>query len=152
MAKSRETYSKKEKEKKKLKKRQDKEEKREMRKSDNQKGQDFDSMLAYVDENGNLTSEPQDLQKKNSIPLESIVLGATVSIEPTEKVLHTGIVTFFNEQKGYGFVRDSETKESLFLHSKALLEMVRNQDKVNYFVEDSPRGPVAVEVRLSKQK
>ena len=60
MAKSQETYSKKEKESKKLKKRKEKEEKKLERKANNNKGKSFEEMLAYVDENGNLSSTPPD--------------------------------------------------------------------------------------------
>ncbi len=56
MAKSKETFNKKEREKKRLKKRQNKAEKKEERRSTSNKGKSFEDMLAYVDENGNLTS------------------------------------------------------------------------------------------------
>ncbi len=64
MAKSQETFSKKEKEKLKLKKRKEKEEKKADRKANSQKGQDLSDMLAYVDENGNLTTTPPDPKKR----------------------------------------------------------------------------------------
>ncbi len=58
MAKSRETFNKKEMEKKRIKKKQDKALKREERKNDPNKAKSFEDMLAYVDENGNLSSSP----------------------------------------------------------------------------------------------
>ena len=60
MAKSQETFGKKEKEKKRLKKREDKLEKKEERKSNSQKGASLEDMLMYVDENGQLTDTPPD--------------------------------------------------------------------------------------------
>ncbi|GAB3817910.1 hypothetical protein GCM10028895_14490 [Pontibacter rugosus] len=64
MGRSQETFSKKEKEKKRLKKRQDKEQKKEERQANSDKGKGIEEMLAYVDENGNITSTPPDPTKK----------------------------------------------------------------------------------------
>ena len=58
MAKSQETFSKKEKGKKKLKKRQEKQEKMEDRKTNAKKGKSLEEMMAYIDENGNISSTP----------------------------------------------------------------------------------------------
>ncbi|MEP6617607.1 MAG: hypothetical protein ABJA57_13550 [Ginsengibacter sp.] len=58
MAKSQETFSKKEKGKKKLKKRQEKQEKMEDRKNNAKKGKSLEEMMAYIDENGNISSTP----------------------------------------------------------------------------------------------
>ena len=62
MARSKETFNKREKEKKRLKKQQEKREKMEERKA--QKVSSFEQMLAYVDENGNLSSTPPDPKKR----------------------------------------------------------------------------------------
>jgi hypothetical protein len=58
MAKSKATFGKKEKEKNRLKKRKEKEEKKAERKANSNKGKSFEEMLAYVDENGTITSTP----------------------------------------------------------------------------------------------
>jgi hypothetical protein len=60
MAKSKETYLKKEKEKKRLKDKQDKAAKKEERKANAKKGKSLEEMLAYIDDNGNLVSTPPD--------------------------------------------------------------------------------------------
>ena len=60
MAKSKETFNKKEKEKKRLKKKQEKMEKMQERKANAEKGKSLDEMMAYIDENGNLSSTPPD--------------------------------------------------------------------------------------------
>ncbi len=74
MARSKETISKREKEKKRLKQKQLKQEKKEDRKNNARKGKSLEEMMAYVDENGNLTDKPQDhprvplpIKKNNSI-------------------------------------------------------------------------------------
>lgn len=64
MAKSQQTFSKKEKEKKRLQKRQNKEQKKEDRKAHSDKGKSVDEMMAYIDDNGNITSVPPDRQDK----------------------------------------------------------------------------------------
>jgi hypothetical protein len=65
MAKSKETWNKREKEKKKIKQRQEKQEKMQERKSNAGK-KSLDDMLAYVDEDGNITSTPPSLRKDPS--------------------------------------------------------------------------------------
>lgn len=60
MARSKETYNKREKQKKKIRERIQKAEKREERKANNDKGKPLDQMLAYLDENGNLSSTPPE--------------------------------------------------------------------------------------------
>jgi hypothetical protein len=64
MGRSQTSFNKKEKEKKRLTKRKDKEQKKEDRKATSSKGKGIDEMLAYVDENGNITSTPPDPKKK----------------------------------------------------------------------------------------
>ena len=74
MAKSQQTWNKKENEKKRQKKREDKEQKKIKRKA-NAVGSSFDDMIAYVDENGNLSSTPPDLTKREKIKAENIEIG-----------------------------------------------------------------------------
>jgi len=149
MSKSQETFSKKEHEKKKAKKRQDKEEKRAERKANNNKGKSFEDMIAYVDENGQLSSTPPDPMKKKVINLEDIQLGARKheSFKQTE-VVRKGTVTFFNDSKGYGFIRDEYSKESIFFHINGLLNKVKEQDKVTFEVEQGQKGLNAISVAL----
>lgn len=64
MGRSQASFSKREKEKNKLQKRREKEERKEERKAHSSKGKSFEEMLAYVDENGNITSTPPDPDKK----------------------------------------------------------------------------------------
>jgi cold shock CspA family protein len=143
-----ETFSKKEKEKARQKKRKDKEEKREERKANAQKGQALDLMMAYVDENGNITSTPPDPRKKRVIDQEDIQIGVSrqEAIE-AQDVVRQGIVTFFNASKGYGFIRDLQTQESIFVHMNGLIDAVGEQDKVTFEVTRTPKGLNAVDVK-----
>jgi hypothetical protein len=148
MGRSSETFSKKEKEKKKLKKRQEKEEKKTERKSSAVKGQGLEEMFAYVDEFGNISSTPPDPKKKGEIKAQDIQLGVPRRVpgEEGDGISH-GVVSFFNESKGYGFIRDTDTGDSIFVHAKETAEPIREGDKVQFEVESTPRGPGAVRVR-----
>ena len=139
---------KKEKEKKKKKNRQDKEERKEERKKNNNKGKGLDAMMAYVDENGNLSPTPPDPRKKKVIDHETIQLGATKRepVDPAEKIRH-GVVTFFNTAKGYGFITDMQSQESVFVHINQLVEAITEKDKVSFEIEMGPKGASATNVR-----
>ena len=121
MAKSQETWSKKEREKKKQKNKKDKEEKRQERKDNAKDGKSFDDMIAYVDENGNFTSTPPDPRKKIQVNVEDIEIGVPKQrpIDPAD-LIRKGTVTFFNESKGYGFIKDLASQESVFCTHECL--------------------------------
>ena len=130
MAKSQETYSKKEKEKKKIAQRKEKEEKKQERKANAVKG-GLDTMMAYVDENGNITDTPPDPTKKLVFNVEDMQLGATKIETVVEEPNRTGTVTFFNDAKGFGFIKDAVNQESLFVHANQLNDQIKENDKVN---------------------
>ncbi len=148
MARSTETFNKKEKEKKRLKKQKDKREKAEERKENVVKGKSLDEMMAYVDENGNITSTPPDPTKKKKIITEDIQIATPKqeAIQPGD-LIRKGKVTFFNESKGYGFIKDSESQESIFVHINELSEAVGENDKVTFEVEPGQKGMTAVRVK-----
>lgn len=151
MGRSQESFNKKEVRNKKEKKRKEKEKKRQARKQDNEKGNSLDDMIAYVDENGNITDTPPDPDKKAEVKLEDIEIGIPKAedledMDPVRK----GTITFFNDSKGYGFIRDSETKESIFVHINNAEEEIRQGNQVNFEVEMGQKGPVAVNVKQLK--
>ena len=148
MAKSQETFSKKETEKKKQKKRQDKEQKKEERKANSKEGSSFEDMLAYVDENGNISSTPPDPRKMTKVREEDITLGVPKQEAVQAKALRKGIVTFFNDSKGYGFIKDSTNQDSIFVHLNGLVDKIKENNKVTFEVEMGQKGPNAVNVRL----
>jgi cold shock CspA family protein len=150
MARSQETFNKKEVRNKKDKKRKDKEAKRLARK-ENEKSGELEDMIAYLDENGNITDTPPDpTKKKKVISADSIEISIPkrddVDIDPIRK----GVVTFFNDSKGYGFIKDSETQESVFVHVNNVLEEIKDNNMVSFEVEMGPKGPTAVQVKLIK--
>src|SRR3977135_3764538 len=117
MAKSQETFGKKDKQKQKLKQRMEKAEKMEERKANAKKGKTLDEMLAYVDENGNISSTPPDPRKKKTFRQEDMQIGVLKQeAREQDEIIRTGVVTFFNETKGFGFIKDIQTQESVFIH------------------------------------
>lgn len=144
MAKSKQTFSKKEKETKRLKKRQEKEEKRDQRKAEGKRS--FEDMIAYVDEFGNLTSTPPDPKLRTELKLEDIQLGARIETEEEASALPTGRVTYYNDEKGYGFIKHQVTKESLFFHVDNVNGKVQVGDMVAFQVGAGSKGPVATAV------
>ena len=145
MGRSKESFSKKENEKKRLKKRQDKEAKMEERKAGGKDGS-FESMLAYVDENGNLSATPPDPSIRREISLEDIQLGAADSSAAREPERHEGRIDTFFHDKGFGFIKDSKGK-SVFVHVSALDDTMDVGHKVSFEVEQSPKGFNAVNVQ-----
>lgn len=143
-----ETFSKKEKEKQRKKRQKDKQEKREDRKVNAKKGQSLESMMAYVDENGNIVSTPPDPAKKKAVNEADIQIGVSRQEDgPTEPVIRQGVVTFFNASKGYGFIKDLQSQESIFVHINALDEPINEQDKVSFTTTMTPKGLNAVDVK-----
>lgn len=147
MARSRESFLKKEVKSKKDKKRKAKEEKRLAKKDSDKKGS-LDDMIAYVDENGNITSTPPDLSKKRKVKLEDIEIGVPKSEGSGTSSRHReGVVTFFNHQKGYGFIRDSESGEKVFVHISNVDGDLYEGDQVS-FVISGFKSPAATQVKV----
>lgn len=150
MAKSQQTFSKKEREKKKRKKKQAKIEERQRRKLEKkERGKlTFEDQISYVDYNGNLTSTPPDPTKKEKIKAEEIVLGIPPKADDSDESDKSGKVKFFNEEKGFGFIVEDVSKESIFVHANDLSIQLKEGDKVSFKIESGIKGPKAVELQL----
>ncbi len=148
MGRSQESFHKKEVRNKKEKKRKEKEKKRLARK-ENEKSGSLDDMIAYVDENGNITDTPPDPTEKEEVKLEDIEVSVPKA-DPNDQAdpVRKGTVSFFNESKGYGFIRDAETRESVFVHVNNVLEDIKEGNLVSFEVEMGPKGPAAVNVKI----
>ncbi|QEC79288.1 cold-shock protein [Mucilaginibacter ginsenosidivorax] len=148
MGRSVETFSKKEREKKKFKKQLDKKDKAEERKANSGKGKGLEDMMAYIDENGNITSTPPDPAKKKKIIAEDIQIGVPKqeNLAPADPV-RKGVVAFYNESKGYGFIKDLLSQESIFVHANGLTEAIQENDKVTFETEQGAKGLNAVKVK-----
>jgi len=147
MGRSRETYNKKEVRKRKEKKRKEKELRRLERKENEQKSS-LDNMIAYVDEDGMITSTPPDPKKKKDIKLEDIELSVpNKNSDEDPDPVRQGTVTFYSESKGYGFIKDSETQENIFVHKSSLLEEIQQGNTVTFEIIPGKKGFTAVQVK-----
>jgi len=144
-----ETWNKKERERNKQQKKKEKLERRQGKKLANKGSHDPESMFAYVDENGNLSSKPVDPKKKVAINVDDIGISVPrqSDIHPEDPV-QVGIVTLFKTDKGYGFIKNLETQESYFFHVKSLIDPVKENNKVSFEIEKGPKGLNAVNVRV----
>lgn len=59
-----------------------------------------------------------------------------------------GVVKFFNNSKGFGFIKPSDSSEDIFVHESGLIDEIRENDKVKFDVERGRKGMNAVNVEL----
>lgn len=59
-----------------------------------------------------------------------------------------GTVKFFNEAKGYGFIKSEETNEDIFVHKSGLNGYIQENDRVEFNIEEGQRGLNAVDVKV----
>lgn len=152
MGRSQETFGKKEVRNRKEKKRKEKAEKRAIKKTEGKKTT-FEDMIAYVDEFGKISSTPPDADKRIPVSAETIELTATRN-KPENKqgFLRKGVITYFSQAKNFGFIRDLDSGERVFLHSSNLLEPVEENSIVEYEMGKGPRGASANKVKLFREK
>ena len=151
MSKSHLTSGKKEREKKKNMKRQDKQQRKEDRKAHNSKGKSFEDMVAYVDEYGRISSTPPDpTNKRSEFSLDDVQISTPKQLpsDPADAI-RRGKVTFFNDSKGYGFIKDLDSQESIFVHINDLESPVKENDVVTFEIVIGHKGPNAVNVKAS---
>ena len=149
MGRSQETYNKKEVRSKKEKKRKEKEARR-LARRDSEKTS-MDDMIAYVDENGVITDEPIDPGKKKKVKLEDIEVSVPKgNLRADESPERKGTVTFFNESKGFGFIKDMETKQDVFVHINNVIGNIKEGNLVTFETERGPKGLTAINVQISK--
>jgi cold shock CspA family protein len=151
MAKSQQSYSKRQKEKERLKKREEKQKRKEARREE-AKDKDESIPFAYVDKYGNLTDTPPERDEEEEIEASEIILGIPKKEESDEEFdpIRKGKVSFFDHSKGFGFIIDTETQEKHFCHVSRLNDEISEGDKVSFELEKGPRGMNAVNVSLQE--
>ncbi len=144
MGRSHESWSKREKEKKKAKRKEEKLKRKEERKEG---GSDsFEDMIAYVDQFGNPTDSPPDPDEIEEVEAEDIVIGIPPKGEMEEEV-NEGTVSFFDHNKGYGFIKVKNSHESLFTHVKSHIDEITEGNRVTFDIAPGDKGPVAINVK-----
>jgi len=147
MGRSQETSGKKEVRNKKEKKRKEKAQKRAMKKNDGTR-KSFEDMIAYVDEFGKISATPPDPNRKTVVIAEDIELNVTKNNpENAPDPIRKGVVTFYNDSKGFGFIRDLDSQQSIFFHVNNLLEPVVENNIVSFEIGRGPKGPSAMNVK-----
>jgi len=64
------------------------------------------------------------------------------------EVMEEGTVKFFNNAKGFGFIKLNDSDEEVFVHSTNLIDDIREDDRVTFDIEKGEKGLSAVKVRL----
>ncbi|MFC4269043.1 cold-shock protein [Polaribacter marinivivus] len=62
--------------------------------------------------------------------------------------MQEGTVKFFNNSKGFGFIKSSETGEDIFVHNSGLTDDIREDDKVQFNTEQGRKGLNAIDVQV----
>ena len=60
-----------------------------------------------------------------------------------------GTVKFFNESKGFGFIKDAESNKEYFVHVNGLIDSIRENDEVMFELEEGRKGLNAVNVKIA---
>ena len=111
----------------------------------------FDDMIAYVDENGMITSTPPaENIKKEEINLDEIII-ATPKKEDEEPVILSGRVEFFNEARGFGFIKDLAGVDKYFFHVNNVVGNISEGNIVTFDLERGVKGMNAVNICLEKK-
>ena len=63
--------------------------------------------------------------------------------------MNTGTVKFFNDTKGYGFIKEDESGKEYFVHVSGLVDEIIENDKVTFDLEEGKKGLNAVNVKLA---
>jgi CspA family cold shock protein len=63
--------------------------------------------------------------------------------------MSNGTVKFFNNAKGFGFIKEANTSKEYFVHSNGLKDSIRENDEVTFDLEEGRKGLNAINVRLA---
>ncbi len=144
---ARQSFGKRENEKKKQAKRLEKQKRKEERQAGGTCSPE--DMIAYVDENGNIVSTPPEERARQEIKLEDVLI-ATPKREELEEEPTKGRVEYFNDSKGYGFIKDLASTEKYFFHITSAPADIAEGDTVTFELERGTRGMNAVRIERTK--
>jgi CspA family cold shock protein len=63
-------------------------------------------------------------------------------------IMSTGTVKFFNNSKGFGFIKDSTSEKEYFVHVSGLNDEIRENDEVSFDLQEGKKGLNAINVKL----
>lgn len=64
-------------------------------------------------------------------------------------IMKTGKIKFFNQAKGFGFIKDNESDKEFFVHVSGLVDQVKENDEVTFELQEGRKGLNAVNVKLA---
>jgi len=62
--------------------------------------------------------------------------------------MNKGIVKFYNESKGFGFITEEGTEKEYFIHVSGLINKIKDNDEVTFDLEEGKKGINAVNVKI----
>lgn len=62
--------------------------------------------------------------------------------------MNKGIVKFYNESKGFGFITEEGTEKEYFIHVSGLINKIKDNDEVTFDLEQGKKGINAVNVKI----
>mgnify|MGYP003574086366 CR=1 FL=1 len=63
--------------------------------------------------------------------------------------MNKGIVKFFNDSKGFGFIKEEESDKEYFVHVSGLVDEIREDDEVIFDLKEGRKGLNAINVKLA---
>lgn len=63
--------------------------------------------------------------------------------------MNNGTVKFFNDQKGFGFIKETNSDQDYFVHVSGLMQDIRENDQVTFDLQEGKKGLNAVNVKLA---
>jgi cold shock protein len=63
--------------------------------------------------------------------------------------MNKGTVKFFNDSKGFGFIKDANSAKEYFVHSSGLTDSIHENDEVTFDLQEGKKGLNAVNVKLA---
>ena len=64
--------------------------------------------------------------------------------------METGVVKFFNDEKGFGFIIDDKTGKDMFVQISGTLDEIQEEDRVTFNIGEGKKGPIAVDVKVAQ--
>ena len=71
-----------------------------------------------------------------------------ISLSRKYNTMNKGTVKFFNDEKGYGFIKEDESGKEYFVHVSGLTDKVAQNDKVSFDLEQGKKGINAINVKV----
>ncbi len=66
-----------------------------------------------------------------------------------QNIMNKGTVKFFNDLKGFGFIKEATSDQEYFVHVSGLVNEIRENDEVTFDLAEGRKGQNAVNVKLA---